>query len=191
LAHHNLVSPVRRAALEKEGFAMTPMTIATLLVFPAFMAYAAVSDMLTMTISNRLCMGLAASFLAFAVLCGLDLAAFGWHLAAGFMVLAIGFGFFAAGWIGGGDAKLAAVTALWFGFDPLLVYLIFAGMLGGMLTLGLLQARTYPLPAFASRWPWALRLHAPETGIPYGIALAASALIVFPQTALWRSAIGM
>ena len=170
---------------------MTPMVLATLLVFPAFMAYAAVSDMLTMTISNRLCMGLTAGFLAFAAFCGFDLVTFGWHLAAGFMVLLIGFGFFAAGWVGGGDAKLAAATALWFGFDPLLLYLAFSGALGGALTLMLLQARSYPLPQFASSWPWAQRLHAQETGIPYGMALAASALIVFPETSLWRSAIGV
>ncbi len=167
-----------------------PMIVA-LVVFPAFMAYAAVSDLLTMTISNRLCLALTAGFLAFALYCGFDAATFGWHLAAGFTVLVFGFAFFAAGWIGGGDAKLAAATALWFGFDPLLMYLAVSGLLGGALTLGLLQARSYPLPGFVARWPWALRLHAPETGIPYGIALAAGALLVFPETSLWRSAIGL
>lgn len=170
---------------------MSPLVIATLVVFPAFMAYAAVSDLLTMTISNRLCLGLVAGFAVFALACGIDLTTFGWHLAAGLMVLMVGFGFFAAGWIGGGDAKLAAATALWFGFDPLMPYLAFAGMLGGLLTLALLYTRSYPLPAFAHEWPWARHLHAPETGIPYGIALAASGLIVFPDTSLWRSAIGI
>jgi prepilin peptidase CpaA len=170
---------------------MSPLLIATLLIFPAFMAYAAVSDLLTMTISNRLCLGLTAAFVAFAIACGLDWNQLAWHLGAGFIVLAFGFCFFAAGWIGGGDAKLAAATALWFGFDPLIIYLGLAGILGGFLTLGLLQARTYPLPGFIERWPWAKRLHDKQTGIPYGIALAASALIVFPETALWRSAIGL
>ena len=33
---------------------------------------------------------------------------------------------------------------------------------------------------------WALRLHRPDAGIPYGIALAAGALLVFPDT-LWFS----
>jgi prepilin peptidase CpaA len=170
---------------------MTLFVLAALVVFPAFMAYAAVSDLLTMTISNRLCAGLVLGFAMFALMCGLSLTAVGWHLAAGLVVLLAGFGFFAAGWIGGGDAKLAAATALWFGFDPLLVYLGFAGILGGLLTLGLLQLRGYPLPGFAARWPWAVKLHAQDTGIPYGIALAASALIVFPDTALWHSAIGV
>lgn len=170
---------------------MSPQVLATLIVFPAFMAYAAVSDLLTMTIPNRLCLGLVAGFGVFALMSGLDLPTFGWHVAAGAMVLVIGFGLFAAGWIGGGDAKLAAATALWFGFDPLMPYLAFAGLLGGALTLALLGLRNYPLPMFAMGWPWAQRLHAPETGIPYGIALAASALIVFPDTSLWRSALGL
>ena len=39
------------------------------------------------------------------------------------------------GWIGGGDAKIAAATALWFGFDQLFPYLAVASLLGGLLTL--------------------------------------------------------
>lgn len=170
---------------------MTTLNLATLVIFPAFMAYAAVSDLLTMTISNRLCLGLVAGFAVFAIACGLDLQTVGWHFAAAFMVLVVGFGLFAAGWIGGGDAKLAAATALWFGFDPLVAYLALAGFFGGILTLALLKARTLPLPRFALNWPWAQRLHAVDTGVPYGIALAASALMIFPQTQLWRSAFGL
>jgi prepilin peptidase CpaA len=30
--------------------------------------------------------------------------------------------------------------------------------------------------------PWLLRLHAKETGIPYGIALAIGALMIYPET---------
>ena len=50
------------------------------------------------------------------------------------MVLAVTFVFFALGWIGGGDAKLAAATALWLGFDHLLKYLLYASLFGGVLT---------------------------------------------------------
>ncbi len=170
---------------------MSPLVIATLLIFPAFMAYAAVSDLLTMTISNRLCLGLTLSFAVFAVALGLDWTQIGWHLAAAILVLAVGFGFFAAGWVGGGDAKLAAATALWFGFDPLIIYLALSGVLGGLLTLALLKARTYPLPSLMQAWPWARRLHDEKTGIPYGIALAAAALFVFPETSIWKSALGL
>ena len=50
------------------------------------------------------------------------------------------------GWIGGGDAKVAAAAALWFGFAHLLNYLVYASLFGGALTLLLLQFRQWPLP---------------------------------------------
>jgi prepilin peptidase CpaA len=106
----------------------------------------------------------------------------GRHIIASAVVLVFAFGFFARGWIGGGDAKLAAATALWIGFSHLMDYLLVAAIIGGALTLVILQARKLPLPLFLARQPWIVRLHAMETGIPYGIALAAAGLIVYPDT---------
>ena len=117
-----------------------------LLLFPALMAFAASSDLLTMTISNRLSLALTGGFFLLTLVTGMSLAAIGMHLAAGALVLVIAFGFFSQGWIGGGDAKLAAATALWFGFDYLLDYLIYASLFGGVLTLVLIQFRRLPLP---------------------------------------------
>ena len=94
------------------------------------------------------------------------------------------------GWIGGGDAKLAAATALWFGFDYLLDYLVYASLFGGVLTLLLIQFRRLPLPAPLARQPWILRLHETGGGVPYGIALAAAALVVYPKTG-WMPAFGI
>jgi prepilin peptidase CpaA len=111
-----------------------------------------------------------------------------WHIGAGCMVLAIAFGCFAMGWIGGGDAKLAAATALWFGFDHLLPYLFYASLFGGALTLLLLSFRTLPLPQFLAAQQWVQRLHDKAGGVPYGIALAAAALLVYPDT-LWMQAV--
>src|SRR5690606_7578768 len=96
-----------------------------LLMFPALMAFAASSDLFTMTISNRLSLLLAAGFVLLAIATGMSLAEIGLHLAAAAMVLVVAFGLFSQGWIGGGDAKLAAATALWFGFDYLLDYMIY------------------------------------------------------------------
>ena len=105
------------------------------------------------------------------------------------IVLAVAFGFFVQGWIGGGDAKLAAATALWFGFDHLLTYLIYASLFGGALTLLLIQFRMAPLPAPLARQAWIERLHRKDGGVPYGIALAAAALAIYPDTP-WMSAFG-
>ena len=53
------------------------------------------------------------------------------------------FGCFAAGWMGGGDAKLATVCVLWLGADQALAYLLLASLLGGgALTLALMLAGT-------------------------------------------------
>lgn len=153
-----------------------------LLLFPALMAFAASSDLLTMTISNRLSLALAGGFFLLIAVTGMSLYAVGMHLAAATVVLVVAFAFFSQGWIGGGDAKLAAATALWFGFDHLLDYLIYASLFGGALTLAILQFREIPLPAMLARQSWILRLHETDGGIPYGIALAAAALAVYPKT---------
>lgn len=154
----------------------------SLLLFPALMAFAASSDLFTMTISNRLSILLAVGFLLISLMTGVSLADFGMHLAAAALVLVIGFVFFWRGWIGGGDAKLAAGTALWFGFDHLLDYVVYAALLGGVLTVLLLQFRRLPLPNSLARQPWISRLHDAGGGVPYGIALAAAALLIYPHT---------
>ena len=153
-----------------------------LLLFPALMAFAASSDLLTMTISNRLSLLLASSFFLLALITGMSFGIIGMHLAAGALVLAVCFGFFAMGWIGGGDAKLAAATALWFGFEHLMDYMISAALLGGALTVLLLQFRKLPLPVALECQPWIQRLHAKGGGVPYGIALAGAALAIYPKT---------
>jgi prepilin peptidase CpaA len=171
--------------------AMSLSLIAVLVVFPAAMAYAAASDLVTMTIPNWLCALLAAAFAACAASAGFGWAISGWHVAAAFTVLVVSFGMFAAGWIGGGDAKLAAVTALWLGFDQMIPYLFIASLGGGLLTLVILQLRAMPLPSVARGWGWAQRLHDVKQGVPYGIALAVAALVVLPDSAIWRAAIAV
>jgi prepilin peptidase CpaA len=156
-------------------------------LFPAAMTYAAASDLITMTISNRVSIALAIGFFFVATLIGMPLVEMGWHMLASIIVLMVAFGFFARGWIGGGDAKLAAATALWLGFSHLMDYLLVAAVIGGGLTVVLLQLRKLPLPGMLSRRPWISRLHAIETGIPYGIALAAAGLLVYPDTEFMRA----
>jgi len=100
------------------------------------------------------------------------------------------FGFFACGRIGGGDAKLAAAIVLWLGSAHLFDYLIYSSMLGGALTLLLIQFRALPLPHVLAGRQWAERLHRRGGGVPYGIALAAAALVVYPHTE-WMTTFGL
>jgi prepilin peptidase CpaA len=153
-----------------------------ILLFPALMAFAASSDLFTMTISNRVSIILVAGFFALALYSGMNLQAVMWHAGAALAVLTVTFVFFARGWIGGGDAKLAAATALWLGFDHLMAYLLYASILGGVLTLALIRFRQIPLPAALAGQDWVKRLHKDDGGVPYGIALAAAALLIYPDT---------
>lgn len=160
------------------------LALAVIMVFSALMVWAATSDLLTMTIPNRLSLALVGAFAVFGLVCGLPLGAVAMHLAASGLVLAVTFGLFSMGWIGGGDAKLAAATALWLGFGSLLDYLLLAAIGGGFLSVVILALRQVPLPAFAHGWPWLLRICDPRSGVPYGIALAVAGLIVFPHSRL-------
>ena len=160
-----------------------------LTLFPAMMAFAASSDLFTMTIANRVSLILVGGFAVLALLTGMSGADMLSHAGAAAMVLAIVFVFFACGWIGGGDAKLAAATALWLGFAHLADYLVYASLLGGALTVLIIQFRTVPLPQVLAGREWAERLHRGDSGVPYGIALAVAALLVYPHTE-WMTAVG-
>ncbi len=154
-----------------------------LTAFAALLVLAAVSDLLTMKIPNLIPLLILAVFPIAALAAGFDMALVGWHLLAGIGVLAICFGMFALGWIGGGDAKLAATSALWIGpFMPLLDWAVTAAVLGGVLTLVLLTARAAPLPVVLANQGWIARLHDRNGGVPYGVALAAAGLLVYPTT---------
>lgn len=164
--------------------------ILRLTLFPALMAFAASTDLFTMTISNRVSLLLVAGFMLLAPLSGMGSYEFLSHLGAGATVLTIAFACFAFGWIGGGDAKVAAAAGLWFGFHDLLEYLLYASVFGGALTFLLLGFRRIPLPYQLRGQTWLLRLHHEDSGVPYGIALALGALMVYPQTQ-WITAVDL
>ena len=166
------------------------LDLARLLLFPALMAFAAASDLFTMTISNRVSLALAAGFLVLAALSGMAPTEILVHIGAGAAVLIVAFGCFAMGWIGGGDAKVAASGALWFGFAHLMDYLLYASLFGGALTILLLGFRQWPLPYPLAGQAWLNRLHDRQSGIPYGIALALGALMIYPETE-WIKAVDL
>ena len=153
-----------------------------LTIFPAAMAFAAATDLITMTVPNRIVLALVAGFFVTAPLAGLNWSDIGVHIAVACAALIVGFALFAPGWIGGGDAKLFAATALWLGPNFLLDYSLSAALIGGVLTLFVLCMRRLPLPSALNDQGWLLKLHDTKEGVPYGIALAASGLLVYPYT---------
>lgn len=162
------------------------MSTIALMFFPMAMAFAASSDLLTMRISNKLVLLLAAGFVVAALIVEMPLQQFAMHVLCAFVVLVVSFTMFALRWIGGGDAKLAAATTLWLGFGLTLPYLAYTAILGGVLTLAILLLRRMPTPAFVSSMPWAARLLDPKQGIPYGVAMAVAGLLTYSNTLIFE-----
>jgi prepilin peptidase CpaA len=140
-----------------------------LLWLAAMLVVAAVVDVRTFTISNRLNLTVAAG----APLYWLSIALAPWpgmaiQLAAGGVVFGLLAGAFYAGMMGGGDVKLAAALALWFSPGGTLKFLVFMSLAGGVLTVALLA------------WHRARgREGRPE--IPYGVAIAFGGLAILAQ----------
>lgn len=161
-----------------------------LVLVPAVLIAAAGWDLASFTIPNFLQAVLLAGFAVFAVASHMALGALGWHLLAATIGFGIGFALFAFNLVGGGDAKLFACVALWFGFPDILNYALMASVFGGVLTLAMLGFRYLPLPGALGRQGWLMRLHDPKAGIPYGVALATGAFAVLPHTDVFRIGVG-
>jgi len=157
-------------------------TIAGLVLFTVVLIYAALQDATTLKIRNGVVAVLLAGFLVLAPLAGFGLTDIAANAAIAGAVLLATFALFSFGWIGGGDAKLAAATALWLGLDQTLVFVVYSALIGGGLALLLLAFRTVPLPHVMQEREWIARLHTPRMGLPYGLALAPAGLLAFPST---------
>jgi prepilin peptidase CpaA len=167
------------------------MTAAAILViFPLCMAMAAFSDLLTMTIPNRLSVILLTAFVAIAPLSGISAYDFLLHFGAAAATFGFCFALFALGIMGGGDAKILTASAVWFGFtESLLVYIVYVGIFGGFLSLIVLMLRANHNLIIVSRLPVPqTMLHAKK--VPYGIAIGAAAFAAYPGSPLVQSVIG-
>lgn len=165
---------------------MTALATLILMIFPVSMAFAAANDLFTMKIPNRISLALVGGFVAIALLTRMPLETFGVHLLCAFCVLALTFALFSMNLLGGGDAKLMAAGALWMGGAHIAEFLAFVTIYGGVLSILILGYRNM-IPVSSSFPAWAHRLHTPGGPIPYGIAIAAGGLMLFPATELFRS----
>jgi prepilin peptidase CpaA len=159
-----------------------------MILLPALLAAAAAFDLASFTIPNLISLALVLAFLLFGLAAHFSFAVFSLHLLAGMIALVLGFILFARGYIGGGDAKFFAAVALWLGLHDLLTYALVASLFGGLLTVTLLALRQLPLPASLARRDWILKLHEKSSGIPYGVALAAGALVLLPYAEILKLA---
>jgi len=84
-------------------------------------------------------------------------------------VLVAGTAMFSRGWMGGGDVKLFAASALWFDLSTGWRLLVAIAIAGGLETLILIGLRRLPWPAWVPQRVLLLRR---REGIPYGVAIA-------------------
>ena len=140
-----------------------------LLALAALLVVAAVIDVRTFTISNRLTLAVA----LLAPLYWLSMGLAPWpgvaiQIGVAAVVFVLMAGAFYAGMMGGGDVKLAAALALWFPPAATLKFIVLMSLAGGVLTLGLVI------------WHRAKRREGrPE--IPYGVAIAVGGLVILAQ----------
>jgi prepilin peptidase CpaA len=162
----------------------TIAAVAGLLLFVFAMLSAAVSDLMTYKIRNNLTLTLLLAYLAFAPIVGIPGEEIGRSVAVAGVVLFVSFALFAVGLIGGGDAKLAAVTTLWLGADNALAYVLLLSLLGGVLAVIVYFCRTQPLPERLANTVWIARLRARAEGaeLPYGVAITLAGLCFLPST---------
>ena len=167
---------------------MSVVQAAALLVFPALVILGALRDLTSYTIPNWISGLLILGFAPAALLVGLPLPAMGLHLGVGATALMIGMAMFALNWIGGGDAKLFAASALWLGWPGSLEFLVVTGLAGGVLTFALFGLRSPLVRPYVLSGPgWVNRLAEPKGDLPYGVAIAVGALVAFPGSALMQA----
>jgi prepilin peptidase CpaA len=140
--------------------------------FAGLMLAAALEDLRRFVIPNQLIIALCLLYplrLLTGAGLGAGLAAAGCALA----VFLIGAVLFARGLVGGGDVKLLAAATLWVGPSDTPALLLATALAGGLLALFLLS----PLGALLAAWR-GMDPASRDSAMPYGVAIAAAALIV-------------
>lgn len=145
--------------------------------FIALLVLAALQDAAMLKISNYICGAVLLLGVAGAVIAGPRMEL--WENGLVFVLaLTIGTFLFGRGILGGGDVKLFAATILWFDLGASGRLLMWTALAGGVLAVLIIVMRTLPWPdAIRSR----VRVLQPKAGIPYGIAIAAGAIITSLQ----------
>ena len=159
---------------------MTDMLVQALIsCFVGCTAVAAISDVRELRVPNRICAAIGLLFLVYSAV-ALDLRSFGLAAAVGGATLLAGFVLFSRGWLGGGDAKLLSVAALWAGPAHALDLFAVTAVAGGALALALRSPMTAPLTTGLQQ-RWQRVTPGQSAPMPYAVAIATGALVVAAQ----------
>lgn len=146
-------------------------------LFLAAMVHAAVTDFRRHRVLNGTVLALAIGYVPLALAAGLGPTAILSSLAAAALVLVIGFAGFCAGWLGGGDVKLASVTTLWIGAGLVVPFLLLTALFGAVVTI---------LMILMHRWQTGAR--AELTEVPYSPGIVLAALTLFGSSQWFTAA---
>ena len=155
------------------------------LVFPALLILAGIIDCRTLKIPNWLTAVVALLFFPAAMIMGLPATAYPAHIASALIVLGACFGLYAAGLFGAGDAKLMAAAALWFGWPASMPFIVYTVLAGGLLSLILLFWSLFKADQEIRGHSWIAHFEKFKPNVPYGVAIAAGAVIAYPH--LWST----
>ena len=150
--------------------------------FMALCIYAALRDIETLTITNGTNAAIAFLFVPAVIIAapGWDVA--GAHLMAGLAAFAISVLLFTFGVFGGGDAKMIPGVMLWLGPAAAMPFLVVMAVTGGALAILVVLARKW-VPAGAAP-DFARETLLTGNGVPYGVAIAAGAILCAPLSPL-------
>ena len=159
------------------------------LVFAAPLLAAACTDFWSMKIPNKVSLAMLAGFFLCLPLTWQGLPLFAEHMAVGLTFFVAGFAMFAFGWLGGGDAKLMAAIAIWFGWEDAMAYVVYTTLFGAALGLMIMLTEKI-LPVRVRTSELGMRMFQGGKDMPYGLALAAGALFVWPSSQIALSLMG-
>ncbi|WP_091736255.1 A24 family peptidase [Phenylobacterium immobile] len=164
---------------------MNLIHLISFLAFPALTIVAALYDATSYRIPNWISLAILALFAIAATTSGVNLPTIGLCVATGAAILVMGFGLFALRALGGGDAKLLAVSALWFGWPQISVFLLCTVLAGAILAVVLVVIRSDAVRPHLQNGPaWIARISSTGREMPYGIAIACGALGALPASPL-------
>lgn len=150
------------------------LDLAVIAGFAGLMATAAFEDLRRLVIPNTVVLGLCVLWpLHLATAPSFTLTGSIGALGCALAVFFAGALLFSRGWMGGGDVKLLAAATLWAGPTLTPALLIVTAVLGGLVTLVLLSTAS-----LRTVFAWSGAAAGTPPRVPYGVAIAAAAVIV-------------
>lgn len=160
---------------------MSLLSLATRLVVMCALLWLAVIDVRVRRLPTHLVLLIGALFFIDVLIVRMPPTDVLMHVLVGFVVFVVCVALFAAGMLGGGDAKLASIIFLWVGPGLSLLALTFISVVGTLVALISLATRRMS-HVQRSRIFRVLAMFSGARGVPYGVALAlgGGAVIVLP-----------